>query len=490
VDATPGTTPVFQELQNLADAKSAYGAIVYNKAPAVLRALFAQLGADVFQTGVKRFLEKHAFSNADWRDLAAALEGATRQNLGRWSERWLLAPSMPQVRVDWHSDENGIVDSAEVTQRALGGEGTWPIELELLVFDADGARRTIRVSSDAKSTPIKELLGKPTPLGMIVNPKDVAYGQFVPDAVSVAWLLQYIPDEEDPLVRACATAALYEAVRVAELDPALFAETVIRMIAKETDADSHRWLLGRLGTCLNRYLTTDRAQPLRDQATRLLLTQLNEEANSGRELGTFRFLARASTAEAVMDLCRKIVVGEELPAGLAPGRRDRFLAAAALLAAGAIGDTEEGHPLRLLENQFQQQDIGKELFLARAATPTKASKATYWQRFLVKDDPPEQWTQDSLSWFHWPGQDELTLQYLEPALNQVEWVKENRRIFFMPAWLNAFINGHSSRAALETVDQFLADHDLSDDVKKKVLQSRDGLLRAVRIREAFAPKPK
>ena len=37
VDATPGTTPVFQELQNLADAKSAYGAIVYNKAPAVLR---------------------------------------------------------------------------------------------------------------------------------------------------------------------------------------------------------------------------------------------------------------------------------------------------------------------------------------------------------------------------------------------------------------------------------------------------------------------
>ncbi|MCA8964937.1 MAG: hypothetical protein KDC48_08615, partial [Planctomycetes bacterium] len=39
VDATPGTTPVFQALDNLADAKSAYGAIVYNKAPAVLREL-------------------------------------------------------------------------------------------------------------------------------------------------------------------------------------------------------------------------------------------------------------------------------------------------------------------------------------------------------------------------------------------------------------------------------------------------------------------
>ena len=95
-----------------------------------------------------------------------------------------------------------------------------------------------------------------------------------------------------------------------------------------------------------------------------------------------------------------------------------------------------------------------------------------------------------MSWFHWPGQEALTLPYLESALQKVDWVKENRRIFFMPAWLNAFINGHSSKAALLTVDKFLADHQLSADVRRKLLQSRDGLLRAVRIREAFAPEPK
>ena len=39
VDVTTGTTPVFQRLGNLADAKSNYGAIVYNKAPASLREL-------------------------------------------------------------------------------------------------------------------------------------------------------------------------------------------------------------------------------------------------------------------------------------------------------------------------------------------------------------------------------------------------------------------------------------------------------------------
>lgn len=489
VDATPGTTPVFQELQNLADAKSAYGAIVYNKAPAVLRALFAQLGPDVFRVGLKNFLEKHAYGNADWRDLAAALEGAARQNLDRWSERWLLAPSMPQVRVAWQQDAGGNVTTANVTQRAIGGDGavteTWPMDLELLTFDADGKQRELKVSSDGAQTAIAELIGKSAPLAILLNPQDVAYGQFVPDAVSIAWLLQNLPEIEDPLVRASATAALYEAVREAELDPAEFADVALRMLANERDADTHRWLLGRLGTCLNRYLSDERAAALRERTTNLLLQQLADEANSGRELGTFRFLARTSQSDAVLMLCDAVIADENLPAGLTPGRRDRFLAAAARIAAGKVGDAPEQHPLRRLQARYADDDIGKELFLARAATPTKASKQAYWQRYLVKEDPPEQWTQDSLSWFHWAGQEELTLPFLEKALQQVDWVKENRRIFFMPAWLNSFVNGHNSEQALAIVDKFLAEQELSKDIRQKLLQSRDGLLRAVRIREAF-----
>jgi len=490
VDATAGTTPIFQELQNLADAKSAYGAIVYNKAPAVLRALYSQLGPDVFRSGLKKFLQKHAYGNADWRDLATSLESAARKDLGRWSQRWLLAPSMPQVRVVWQAHEDGAVADAQVTQRALGGNGTWPIDLELLVFESDGTRRTLQVTTDAASTPIPGLIGKPKPACVLANPQDIAYGQFVPDEVSAEWLLANIQDEDDPLVRASATAALYEAVREAELDPARFAQSVIKMVQNERDPDTHRWLLNRLGTCLGRYLDEERAAPLRDATTELLLRQLQDESSSGRELGTFRFLATRSSHPGVMALCRDLIDNSDLPEGLEPGQRDLFLAAAALIANGELGEQKEDHPLQVLRRRFAGEDIGKDLFLAEAATPTAESKQAYWRRFLVKDDPPEQWTQDSLSWFHWSGQDALTLPYLEPALQQVDWVKENRRIFFMPAWLDAFINGHSSKEALAIVDQFMAERELSPDIKQKLQQSRDGLVRAVRIREAFAPETK
>ena len=110
-------------LANLADAKSAYGAIVYNKAPAVLRELHARLGSDAFGRGLTQFLQQHSYGNATWRDLAASLEAAAQRDLGRWSDRWLLAPSMPQVRVTWQADAAGTVTEAAVEQRPIGGEG-------------------------------------------------------------------------------------------------------------------------------------------------------------------------------------------------------------------------------------------------------------------------------------------------------------------------------------------------------------------------------
>lgn len=480
VDGTPGTTPVFQELQNLADAKSAYGAIVYNKAPAVLRELHDRLGAEVFRRGLTRYLERHAFGSAEWRDLAAALQASSEQDLGRWSSRWLLAPSMPQVRCEWTVDAEGKIATAVLQQRALHGEGTWPLRLELLAIQHDGTQRRLLVDSDAPTVELKDLQGTEAPAAILCNPEDVAYGQFLPDVRSAKWLLQHAQDLADPLLRAVASGSLWEAVRAAELAPAVFAEHVLARLQAETDADTHGWLLEVLATTLERYLPEARATALREATTTLLLTQLQDGKHDSMALPLFRFLARHARTEAVLALCRKACLGEALPAGLQPGKQDAFLALAALRASGSGADEEA-----VLRRRFEREDIGKELFLAGAAVATAAAKSAYWQQYLQLDAPPEQWTQDSLPYFHWPGQAALTLPHLRPALEQVEWVKSNRRIFFMPAWLDGFINGHSSAAALAIVDDFLGSRELPPDIRGKLLQSRDGLERAVRIQQAF-----
>jgi aminopeptidase N len=57
VDQTAGTRPLWQELGNLDQAKSNYGAIVYNKTPAVLKQLEYLVDERNFQQGVRNFLK-------------------------------------------------------------------------------------------------------------------------------------------------------------------------------------------------------------------------------------------------------------------------------------------------------------------------------------------------------------------------------------------------------------------------------------------------
>jgi aminopeptidase N len=99
----------------------------------------------------------------------------------------------------------------------------------------------------------------------------------------------------------------------------------------------------------------------------------------------------------------------------------------------------------------------------------------------------EEWVTASLGAFNHPLHAHLSMPHLEPALEQAQWLRDNRRIFFLPRWLDAFIGGHSSPDALAIVDRFLARNPgLAPDVRRRILQARDELERAVRIRRAFS----
>ena len=485
VDATPGTVPVWQQLRNLDEAKSAYGPIVYNKAPGVLRELRHRLGEKAFATGLRAYLRDFAWSNATWSDLVAALSQASGQDLQAWSERWILSAGMPRVRVSWSMDAEGDLIDFRLRQEDVQGQGrTWPLAVEVLVQPARGERRRVDVRFDGPEVEVKDLLGTPAPLWVLLNPGDVAYGQFLPDDSSSSALRKLLPGEGDRMLRATGFSALYDAVREAELDPAEFATFAIEMLATERDALTHAQMLGALGNTLSRYLPEERAAPLRARAERMLRGQLLAGELPGLELQVVRALAGFGHDAETLELWQVLLDGTTAVPGLAAlGTEDRFGLWTACVAAQAPGAREA-----LAEaSRGDAPDVARSAFLARAATPDKAVKAEYFATYLDPDGPPEQWVQGSLGGFHWPGQEALTLPYLRKALDAVERVKAERKIFFMPAWLDAFVNGHSSPEALAIVEAFLEERtDLPVDVRRKLLQSVDGLRRAVRIRARWA----
>jgi len=98
-DSTRGTTPIYQPIANLSAAKSAYGNIVYRKAPSFLRQAEFYLREDKFQTSVRAFLKKHEYANAGWEDLVGEFENASGQKLQDWGKAWVTMRGMPIARM-------------------------------------------------------------------------------------------------------------------------------------------------------------------------------------------------------------------------------------------------------------------------------------------------------------------------------------------------------------------------------------------------------
>jgi aminopeptidase N len=486
-DQTSGTTPVWQDLPNLDLAKSNYGPIVYNKAPSIIRQLSFMVGDSAFQAGLTRFLTRHAYGNATWRELLDALEETSGTSLDAFGEQYILRAGMPAVQPRMEIVDGRIrgLTLHQRPARALAGDpgGWWPGRVLVRLAYHDEEDMVIPVTFTGEVTRIAEAEGLPAPDYVWSNEGDYGYGLFLLDSVSAAYVAENVGREEDGLRRAMLWGALWDEVREGRMDPAAFARTAMRELPGERDEQIAGLNMGRAWTALSAYLPEDRAAPLMGDWERLLLARAEDgsltygarKASLDMLAGTARtalgrgllleFLAETRTFEgsAVKQPTRWSMI-ERLIALGEPGAR-------ALIDAEAARDTTPESPRRA--------------FIAAAAIPTAEAKAGYFARFL--DDPRlnEEWVTAATGPFNTPLHSALTLQYLRPSLDRLEWVRDNRRIFFLPRWISAFVGGHHSPEALAIIDRFLAENPgLPMDIRRKVLQSRDELERTVRVRAA------
>ncbi len=180
IDSTQGTTPVYQDIPNLKDAKSAYGAIVYSKAPAVLKQLAFLLGPENFRNGLRLYLKEHAYSSAQWTDLVQAFEQVSAQPLGHWAEIWIHHRGMPQVDVAWSCEGNRLSRLSLSQHDVLGTGVIWPISTQVLLSYPKDESIRIRVNLDQQSMEVAEAVRKPCPQLVFAN------DQVTPTGVSLS----------------------------------------------------------------------------------------------------------------------------------------------------------------------------------------------------------------------------------------------------------------------------------------------------------------
>ncbi len=480
-DVTKGTAPVYRPLGNLDDAKSNYGPIVYDKAPAVLKALLFRTGEKRFFRGLHLFLSRFAWKNASYRDLLACLEAAGAGDLSRWSAWWLLTPGLPEVKPRlWRDGKGGVLSLALLQESPQGWwEGGWPLEVRVLLGYPGGRKLFLPCTLEGPVGRVEGARGLPLPSWILPNPANRAYGLFLPWREGAPALMEDLPREEDTLFRSCGFASLEALARRGELDPGRFLEFCLHLLETERDPSSYTVVLGAAAAVLERFLSPRRRPAWRSRWAAFARVQLVRESRKALALPLVRFLLRTGGD---LGLARMLVAGEAPLPWLSPGKKELFLAAAALVAAGRWKKSD----LERFAGSFGREDTAKYAFLAGAASSDPRVKEAYFRLYLDPKGPPEQWVLESLSWFHWPGQEKVTLPFLERSLEKLGWIKAHRKIFFMPAWIDAFLGGHSSPGALETVRRFLREHPgLPGDIRLKILQSLDGLERAVMVQRKW-----
>jgi aminopeptidase N len=488
-DVTRGTTPIFQEIPNLSAAKSAYGNIVYRKAPSMLRQAEFYLGPREFQQAIRLFVREHAYSNATWEDLVRAFEQTSGRELSAWAAAWVKRRGMPDVRVRWTADARGRINRFEVLEAdALGEGGSWPMSIKILLAPPPEAGThatfltvTLRGSG---ATRVPEAIGLRRPAFVFANFEDYGYGRFLLDDASRAYVTEHFGVIKDEFLRALLWDSLWDSVREAELAPADFISLAVRYAPLEQDDVMLAFVLSRAQTAFARYLSDAQRRAAEPQLLPMLERGMSDAKTVGQRITYFRTFREVAQSRAARDDLVAILRGERTVPGMTLRSRDRFDIIRALMAAG---DERAPALLKKEGEEDKTDDARRYAYSAAAARPDAATKKRYFEQYTGDKDLAESWIEASLGPFNTPQQSELTLPYLEPALRELPDLKRTRKIFFVNGWLAAFIGGQCSEQAAASVRDFLARAPaLDQDLRLKVLESADGLERCVRIRSRYA----
>jgi aminopeptidase N len=127
---------------------------LYEKGGLVLHVLRTELGDTLFWKGVSTYLNRHARSIVETRDLLRALEEVSGRSLGRAFEEMVMRPGHPEIEVDVAWDDGVLTCAVKQVQSATDGvPSVFEISLGLAIADGDGgdATRTERVKLKARS---------------------------------------------------------------------------------------------------------------------------------------------------------------------------------------------------------------------------------------------------------------------------------------------------------------------------------------------------
>jgi aminopeptidase N len=112
VDGLQSTRPIEFPVEKPEEAAGMFDVLTYEKGASVLRMLEQYVGAEAFRDGIRLYLRRHAYANAETTDLWDALEDSTGQPVRALMDTWIFQAGYPLIQVK--KDHQSIVLSQRI----------------------------------------------------------------------------------------------------------------------------------------------------------------------------------------------------------------------------------------------------------------------------------------------------------------------------------------------------------------------------------------
>jgi aminopeptidase N len=459
VDRTAGTNPILQELGNLKNAGTLYGAIIYMKAPIVMRQLERKIGAALMKESLQEYLKKYAYGNARWDDLIQIIDKKTPLDIADWSRVWVKTPGMPEYGSVKADGKPGYVQKQDSVSNR-----TWQQPVVL---------KHIELKNNLYSFP---------------NPDGTSYGYFQMDSASRVYFIENYNKAGDsvftkPVFRGAMLVNIWEGFLRGdgpEADELL--TDVLRTLPKEKDPLLTDYLLGRLQTLWWSFLSDDNRSKYHAQVEKVIWDLLNETKDKGIKKSYFRTFKRVALSGDAYQKMESLWNKTSNVEGLTLSEEDK-ISLAYELAIREVGDSKAILQMQLDSTRNPDRKARMQ-FVIPSLSQNEAERDAFFESLKKPENrEKEAWVLDGLSNLHHPLRSATAIKYLRPSLEMLQEIQFTGDIFFPTRWTNTTFSGHSSKEATEVAEAFLAEHpNYPYFLKNKVLQAIDMPQRAAKLK--------
>ncbi len=477
VDRTPGTNPIRQTLANLDDAGQLYGAIIYQKAPVVMRQLELILGDNAFRDGLREYLKRYAYGNATWGDLVRILDRRTRRDLVEWSRAWVEERGRPTFTTQTRVNARDQVERVDLLLADLLNRGlVWPEQLHV-ALGFSGLVRRVSVDVTGERTEVRGARGLTRPLYVLPSGDGVGYGLFLLDDSSRDYLLAHVEDVPDALTRGTAWVTMWDNLIERRIEPTQFVAAVMRALPSEQDEQNAQRVLSYATRLFWRYLTPDQRReqgPSFETMLRAGIARGRSQSAKAAWFNAYRDTVLSSDGLAWLE---RVWRRDEAVPGLTLAEPDE-IALALELAVREMPHWEEILRVQAVRTQNPDRKARFEFVMPALSADPGVRERAFARLSFVENRRREPWVLESLQYLNHPLREAHARRFVPPALGLLREIQRTGDIFFPTRWMDSTLSGHSSLEVANTVRDFLAKElDYPQRLRWTILTAADDLLR-------------